>query len=536
MSIYSLDGAGLKRMLMGSINLLATSKQEIDALNVFPVPDGDTGTNMYLTFLEAAKEIQAAKTSHVGEIMEAAARGCLMGARGNSGVILSQVVRGFANSLKGKSTATAKDMAKAFAEGTNLAYQAVAQPVEGTVLTVLRKSSEAAQQAADRSPDLLRFMITVYRQAARALDETPEQLAVLKEAGVVDAGGKGWVIILQGILYALRRVEEIELLQDFASSQKKRLAEFTLKEIDSDIHYTYCTEFILKGTDLPIEKIKNELSPYGDCLMVVGSDQVLKVHIHSNHPGLVIETCLNYGTLHQMNISNMREQNLSLEKGQADKPLAVVSVAVGEGIIKIMESLGVDKVITGGQTMNPSTEEILQAIEKAPSQNIIVLPNNKNIVLAAKQAALMTEKSVEVVNTVSIPQGLTALLSLNPEGTLEENADRMQEALKLVRTGEVTTAVRNVSINGQAIKEGNIIGLADEQIVAFGNDTYLVLKQLMEKLTSGGEELITLYYGEDQNGESARQTAEMLQRDFPNLEFEVHYGGQPLYPYIISAE
>lgn len=523
-------------MLMGSVNILSIYKPEIDALNVFPVPDGDTGTNMYLTLLEAVKEAQQVQGNHLGEVMEAAAQGCLMGARGNSGVILSQVVRGFANALKGKSSATAKDMALAFEAGTNMAYQAVAEPVEGTVLTVLTKSAEAAHQVADRSPDLLRFMITVFRQAVKALDETPNQLAVLKEAGVVDAGGKGWVIILQGILHALRKAEEIELFQDFTSSQRKRLAEFEIKEIDSEMRYTYCTEFLLKGKKLPQEQIKKELEPYGDCLMVVGTEQVTKVHIHSNHPGLVLETCLNYGSLHNIKIDNMREQTEDINKKQPQKPMAVVSVGVGEGLVNIMESLGADVVVTGGQTMNPSTEDILQAVEKAPSNNVVILPNNKNIIMAAQQAGSMSEKAVVIIPTVTIPQGIASLLALNPLGSLDENNERMTEAVKHVRTGEVTTAIRDVSINGKSIKTGHIIGLADDKIVTAGDDLGHVLKQLIGEFTQNGEELITIYYGDLISENDALQTVELLRQEFVNLEFEVHYGGQPLYQYIISAE
>ncbi|MTI81960.1 MAG: DAK2 domain-containing protein [Firmicutes bacterium] len=536
MNIYNLDGRGMKHILMGSVNYLAQYKAEIDALNVFPVPDGDTGTNMYLTLLEAAKAAQKVDNNNLDEIIKAAANGCLMGARGNSGVILSQVVRGFANALSGKATANASDLAAAIVEGAELSYKAVAEPVEGTILTVLRDSAEAAGHATKRSSELSRFMVAVYRQAQKSLEATPEKLAVLKEAGVVDAGGKGWVIILKGILYALKRAEQIELLQDFTATQQKRLAEYTPEQFDSDIIFTYCTEFLLKGSDIPLEQVKRELQPYGDCLMVVGTQEVTKVHIHSNHPGLVLETCLNYGSLHNLKISNMQEQNKNINKKKEAKLTSVISVGVGEGIVNIMESLGVDTVITGGQTMNPSTEDLLQAVNNAPSDNIIILPNNKNIIMAAEQAANMNEKSVLVIPTVSIPQGLSALLAYNPKGTLDGNKERMNEAWEVVRTGEITKAVRDVSINGQAINSGDIIGMADGKLAVNGNDMFAVLKQLVETLTSEGEELVTIYYGDELTGETAEETTKRLQDEYEDLEFEVHYGGQPLYPYIISAE
>lgn len=538
MGIYSLDGLGLKFVLTGSVNLLAKSKHEIDALNVFPVPDGDTGTNMYLTLFEAVKEGKKVPGKHLGQVIEAAAQGCLMGARGNSGVILSQAIRGLANSLKDKEKANAQDLATAFNAGAKMAYQAVSNPVEGTMLTVMRKSAEAAQEAANRSPDLLRLMITFLRQASKALAETPEQLPVLKEAGVVDAGGKGWVVILQGILYSLRQAEQIELLHDFTTNQEKRIAEFAIrdKDIESDIRYTYCTEFILKGNNLLLEEIKRNLYHYGDCLMVVGNDQVAKVHIHSNHPGLVIETCLNYGTLHRLNINNMREQNIEIQEEKPERPWGVVSVALGEGIVNIMESLGVDQVIEGGQTMNPSTDDILKAIDSTPAHKIILLPNNKNIVLAAQQAANISNKEVTVIPTTTIPQGITALLTINTGAAYADMVESMRQVVSEVRTGEITKAVRDVKLNGQTIKKGDIIGLADNNIIATGSEINAVLKRLVEKLTINGEDLLTLYYGKELSGEVAQQAANMLQQYFSDLEIEVHYGGQPLYQYIISAE
>ena len=521
---------------MGSIKLLSKSKSEINALNVFPVPDGDTGTNIYLTFVEALKEANQVNSNRLDEVTEAVARGSLMGARGNSGVILSQMFSGFANSLKGKSSATAKDFANAFEEGAKMAYKSVSEPVEGTVLTVLKQSAKGARQAADLNPDLIRFMLVVYRSAIKALDKTPEQLKILKEAGVVDAGGKGWVVILQGILYILRKTEQVELLQDFTASQEKHLELFAEKAAGSSIQYKYCTEFLLKGSNLILEQIKEKLNPFGDCLMVVGTGQTCKIHIHSNHPGLVLETCLNYGSLHNVHINNMCEQNENFTEKQLNKSLAIVAVGLGDGIISIMESHGVDIVISGGQTMNPSTEDIVQAIEKAPSDNVIILPNNKNIIMAAQQAAPISQKSVAVVPTTSIPQGISVLLAFNSEDSFDDNVKQIKEAMAMVKTGEITKATRDVNLNGQPVKSGDIIGLIDGHMIAVGNDLYDTLKQLIQQLTSNDEELVTLYYGAEITGVLAEDTKKRLQADFADLEIEMHYGGQPLYQYVISAE
>lgn len=536
MTIHYIDGLDFKYVLAGSVNLLAKSKHEIDALNVFPVPDGDTGTNMYLTLLEAAKEANTVESSHLGQVVESAARGCLMGARGNSGVILSQMVRGLADSLRDKAKANAKDLAMAFAAGSELAYRAVTNPVEGTVLTVMRQTAMAAQQAADRSPDLLRFMLSALRQASKALDQTPEQLPVLKEAGVVDAGGKGWLVILQGILYTLRKAEQMELLHDFTAKQEEKLKEFAIKDIDSEICFAYCTEFIILGNNLPLEEIKKQLQPYGDCLMVVGHGQLAKVHIHTNHPGLVLETCLNYGALDKLDINNMQQQNARLNQQPLAKPWGVVTVGIGEGISNIMESLGADQIIKGGQTMNPSTDDILQAVQNVSADRVIVLPNNKNILLAAQQAAEMSDKEVIVIPTTSIPQGIAALLANNLESNFYDVVENMKQVVPLVRTGEVTRAVRDAKLNGQTITAGDILALADNNIVASGKELEPILKTLVQELTGNGEELLTIYYGDELSGEAAEKTADMLQQYFPNLEIEVHYGGQPLYQFIISAE
>ncbi|MEW6698100.1 MAG: DAK2 domain-containing protein [Bacillota bacterium] len=537
MSLYSFDGQGLKKMILGSTHLLARHKNEIDALNVFPVPDGDTGNNMYLTLLSAAKEIQSLDTTHIGEVAEAAAQASLMGARGNSGVILSQLVRGFARALEGKDKANALEVVKALEEGAKFAYQAVMNPVEGTMLTVMRRSAEAARTAVLRNYDLLRVMIITLREARLALSETPELLPVLKEAGVVDAGGRGYVVILEGILNVLKRAEDFTLLKDFAARQEDKFSKGFARELDTEIHFTYCTEFLLKGVNIPLDGLRHELAPYGDCLMVVGTGQVAKIHIHTNHPGLVLENCLNYGSLHELAIHNMKEQHQQAKKETpALKEIGIVTVGTGEGIIDIMNSLGADTVVVGGQTMNPSTEEIIRAVQGVAARGVLVLPNNKNIILAAEQAAkLVTDKEVKVVPTRTIPQGLSALLAQNPTAGLQENYQQMLSAARSIVTGEVTGAVRETSHNGLKIQQGDLIGIAEGNIVAVGQDLTQVVMELLEGTLEEDHSLVTLYYGEDV-GQQAEDILKQLAVRYPDIEFEMHYGGQPLYHFILSAE
>ncbi|GAB6181617.1 DAK2 domain-containing protein [Desulfotomaculum defluvii] len=537
MSLYSFDGQGLKMMILGSTNLLARHKLEIDSLNVFPVPDGDTGNNMYLTLLAAAKEVQNIETTHIGDVAEVAAQACLMGARGNSGVILSQLVRGFAKALAGKEKANALEVVEALEEGAHLAYQAVMNPVEGTMLTVMRRSAEAARNAVLRNYDLLRVMIITLREARVALSETPELLPVLKEAGVVDAGGRGYVIILEGIISIIKRAEDISLLMDFAARQEDKYAKGVVRELDAEIHFTYCTEFLVKGSNIPLDTLRHELVPYGDCLMVVGSEQVAKVHIHSNHPGLVLESCLNYGSIHEVAIHNMKEQSKQFTKEPtAEKEFGIVTVGTGEGIIDIMNSLGADAVVVGGQTMNPSTEEIVRAIQGVNAKGILVLPNNKNIILAAEQASnMISNKEVRVIPTRTIPQGLSALLVQNPMGSLEENYQHMCEATESIKTGEVTKAVRETTNNGKKIQQGDLIGLAEGSIVAVGKDLVQVLIEMLNNMLEEDHSLVTLYYGAE-IADQADKIMDEVQNNFQDVDFELHYGGQPLYYFILSVE
>lgn len=572
MTIYSFDGEDFKRIFTGAANLLGELEEEINALNVFPVPDGDTGTNMYMTLAAAVKEAGREEGNELGLVAEAAARGAFMGARGNSGVILSQILKGFSKAFKGKERGGASDIAEGFQKGAEEAYRAVTEPVEGTILTVARKTAEAAKLATRRSSDLLRVIISCYRQSVRTLEETPKMLPVLREAGVVDAGGRGYTAILEGILRSLKMVQEIELLQDFATRQKKKIMfgrAFQQDDIDEAINFTYCTELVVKGKNLPLETLRRELASYGNSLVVVGEGDAAKVHIHSNHPGLVMESCLNFGTLHDVKVDNMKEQhrekhfaagtatqiaaNASAEiaagvpagnSGEAftgapetvKKITGIVSVGIGEGIIEIMRNLGADVVIMGGQTMNPSTDDIARAVAGVPASGVIILPNNKNVVLTAQQAAAVSKKEVRVVPSESIPQGLAAMLAFNPDAGVDENERRMLKELSAVRTGEITTAVRDSSVNGLVIKKGDIIGVSGGKILAVGPNSRDVLFKLIPALGPKGDELVTLYYGSNISAIEAENIIAALEENFPGYEFELYEGGQPYYHFILSVE
>lgn len=528
----AVDSAQLQEIFVGGATRLARLRKDIDKLNVFPVPDGDTGTNMYLTFMAALQEMGRVQDDSIGAVTEAVARGALTGARGNSGVILSQILQGFAHALAGKEKATAADIADALERGSEYAYRAVSEPVEGTILTVARSAAEAARFAADGSSDLPRLGLYVYRRATDTLRLTPEVLPVLKEAGVVDAGGKGFTAILEGILRIFKRYRD-EYADQTETGDICGMPEQAPAVPQNELEFAYCTEFIVRGEGMPLEEIKGLLRGYGDCLMVVGNPDTAKVHIHTNNPGRVLESCLLYGSLHQIEVDNMADQHREYERRRV-KPLGIVSVAVGEGIVKIMESIGADAIVSGGQTMNPSTEELVRAIEEVPAENVIVLPNNKNIVLAAQQARQLTAKKVAVIPTHTVPQGLAALLAVSPAEGLEANEARMKEAGAGILTGEVTRAVKDVTISGLAIKEGQFIGLAEGQLVR-GDGLPDAVRQVCAALVPRGE-LVTFYYGQDVPGAQAAQIVEELSGLYPDTDFELYYGGQPLYHFLISVE
>ncbi|MBO8128018.1 MAG: DAK2 domain-containing protein [Peptococcaceae bacterium] len=539
MTIYSIDGLQLQEALVAGAARLARMRKEIDALNVFPVPDGDTGTNMYLTLIAALQEMGKISDESVGSVAEAAARGSLSGARGNSGVILSQLLQGFALALAGKKEATTVDLAQAYAEGARLAQKAVSEPVEGTILTVARAAGEAACYVAKRTCDIRRLSVYVYRRALEILLQTPEMLPVLKSAGVVDAGGKGYVVIMEGILHTFSRYKREQILlepMDFSSSAEEAPPSTPAADHHSDFSYIYCTECVVKNVTGRHDEIRRQLTDLGDCLMVVGSGDTAKVHIHSNHPGKVLETCLQFGTLHNINISNMQDQHHDLQHRSQEKAVGVVAVAIGEGMVEIFRSLGADEIVNGGQTMNPSTDEIARAVGRVPAETVFVLPNNKNIVLAAQQAnKLITNKNIIVIPTTSIPQGLAALLSFDPENDIDTNTKKMQEAAQNILTGEVTQAVRDAVYNDTVIRTGEYIGLAEDTLVK-GTSIFDTVTQVVSTLLESSGELVTLYYGNQLTSEEAQEIVDQLNVKYPNIEFELYYGGQPLYDFIISVE
>ena len=544
MYLYSIDGEQMKYMLVGAANLLADHKSEIDALNVFPVPDGDTGANMYLTLLAGVKQAGQEMNTKICQVTAELAQGCLMGARGNSGVILSQFFSGFAQALEGQATATAADIARAFAVGAQVAYQAVSNPLEGTILSVCRETALGLEQAAERSKDPVRVFVLGYRAASRALVATQEQLPILREAGVVDAGGKGLVVILEGIIQALKdaaAMRNIELF-DLAANQQKEFIDSRAWDFTSDIEFTYCTEFLLAGRNIPMDTLRLELAPYGDCLLAVGNDSMAKVHIHSNHPGLVLECGLKYGVMQSVHVNNMEEQSHGLRRiapapsAAEAKPLGVAAVGTGEGIATILESMGVDVVVEGGQTMNPSAEQLLEAVNIVNAPQVILLPNNKNILLAARQAAEISEKNVYVVPALSIPQAFTALLAYHPAGSLEDNSVKMQQSLTGVKTGEVTRAIRDAVLEGHSITQGDYMGLADGAFAAAGNSLTEVLSKLLSMLINEDDELAAFYYGAGMTGAEAQEVIDRLQEPLRGLDTEIYYGGQPMYQFIIAIE
>lgn len=548
LELLNIDGQMLYKMIVSAANNLENNKVIVNSLNVFPVPDGDTGTNMSMTMMSALKEVQRVKTITAEEIAEAAANGSLMGARGNSGVILSQILRGFAKSVKGKSSINANDLSSALKEGASTAYKAVMKPTEGTILTVARETADRAIELSRSVNDVVMLMDKICQYAEIVLNKTPDMLPVLKKAGVVDAGGKGLIHIYKGMLEALRgkEIAEHEGLNDDSQDSLMSFME------EEDIEFGYCTEFIIKNTDASIEGFREVLASKGDSLIVVGGDKIIKVHIHTNNPGSVLTEALQLGELSRIKIDNMREQHRSIldeqEVGVTDRPYdgineeslskkaGVITVAAGEGIKNIFLDLGADKVIEGGQTMNPSTEDILNAVNAINAADIYILPNNTNIIMAAKQAATLSDKSVTVIPTKSIPQGIAALTVFNPDSENNENVEIMTSTIGFVKTGQVTFAVRNTTFDDKEIKEGDILGLIDSKINNIGLDKLVVAEALIEGMVSEDDELITILYGEDTDEIDANKLLEKIREKFTECEVQLYHGGQPLYYFIISVE
>lgn len=544
MAYKVLDGELFRQLVLAAEVHLGDHKKEVDALNVFPVPDGDTGTNMFLTLSAAAQKVREAQNLELGEVAEAVSMGALMGARGNSGVILSQILRGFAKSFSGKSSATALELSQAFNEAVNTAYKAVMRPVEGTILTVLRGARDGALEVARPGTSIDDVLNSSLSRAREVLAKTPDMLPVLKQAGVVDAGGRGLVFILEGMLKYLFGGVEVPAPQREETASAKTAAP---EEID--IENPYDTQFLIVGQNLPIGTIRAELEAYGDSLLVVGSMEVARVHIHTKAPGEVLTLCLKYGSLSQVTIDNMIEQSreafgkkmpLAAEPPQPKDPpkeVGVVSVACGEGLKEVMLSLGCDLVIDGGVTMNPSTSEVAQAVKSVNAKKIIFLPNNGNIFLAAKQAKKLTGRNMYIVPTRTIPQGIAALMSLNLAEDMEHNLKRASKALKHVRTGEITFAARASKFGRYVMKEGDIIGLVDGKVDAVGSDPAEVLVTIVKNMIRDDDAVVTVYYGKDVDEATASRAAEKLRKVLPDeVEVELYNGGQPLYYYLVSVE
>lgn len=542
MEFTKIDGLVFYNMIINAANKLEEKKEFVNSLNVFPVPDGDTGTNMSMTFKSAVDEISASSGETIGDIGRKVARGALMGARGNSGVILSQIFRGISKALDGKSEVDAKGMAASLREGANSAYKAVMRPTEGTILTIIRAAGEKA--IASEEQDITKLFKEVCVYSKQVLDKTPEMLPVLKKANVVDAGGMGLLIIFEGMQEALENnIKNAKFVA--AKTEKEKNAIYDLGE--QEIKFGYCTEFFVKTPNPDVESFKNTLEKYGDSMVVVGLEDVIKVHIHTNQPGEVLSKALALGELSKVKIDNMREQHRhilideseikpSKPQVKENKKYGIIAIAMGDGIKDIFEDLGTDYVIEGGQTMNPSTHDILDKINLINADNIIVLPNNGNIIMAATQAAELTDKNIIVVPTKTIPQGITAMTLFAEDSSPEENLQAMKEGIANVKTGQVTYAVRDTEIDGKKIKEGNILGLVSKSIVEVGDDIYKVCEAVLENMVDDESELITVFYGEDTKENEIDKLKKDMEEKYKDIDVHFYQGKQPLYYFIISVE
>ena len=569
MELKSVDAALLQKAVLAAAKGLEAKKEWINELNVFPVPDGDTGTNMTMTIMAAAREVAAIENPTMESIAKALSSGSLRGARGNSGVILSQLFRGFTKEIKESNEITVTSLANAFTRATETAYKAVMKPKEGTILTVAKGMAEKAVDLATQTDDVIDFLTQVIEEGDYVLSQTPEMLPVLKQAGVVDSGGQGLMQVMKGGLDGLLgRGIPFDTAAPAAGnteSTKPKVAAGSDELSTSDIKYGYCTEFIVnveKTYDMDEEqKFKGYLESIGDCVVVVSDDDIIKVHVHTNHPGLAFEKGLTYGSLSRMKIDNMREehherliQNASnvaqtpetpaeAKKEEAPasneprKPYGFIAVSIGKGLGEIFKGIGADYLIEGGQTMNPSTEDMLNAIEKVNADVIYILPNNKNIILAAEQAkSLVEDKKIFVVPSKTVPQGIAALINFLPDLSPEENLENMTSEMGRIHTGQITYAVRNTNIDGMEIHEGDIMGIGDSGMLAVGqNDNETVLETL-KRMVEDESELISVYFGEDVTEEDAEALVEKVQTAFPNCEVELNDGGQPIYYYLLSVE
>jgi uncharacterized protein len=555
-SINVLDGKRFAEMIIQGANHLGANAKYVDALNVFPVPDGDTGTNMNLSMTSGAKEVKNNVQEHIGKVGSALAKGLLMGARGNSGVILSQLFRGFAKAIESKPTVNSVEFAAALNAGVETAYKAVMKPVEGTILTVAKDAAKHAVAVAKNHESLIGLMEEVLKEAKASLNRTPDLLPVLKEVGVVDSGGQGLVFVYEGFLAELKGEKlpdspsAMPNMNELVSAEHHKSVQSHMNT--ADIEFGYCTEFMvrLEGKEaFSEENFRQDLSKYGDSLLVISDEEVVKVHIHSEQPGEVLTYGQRYGNLINMKIENMRQQHTDIV-GESTTPLrtqasepkkekreyGIVAVSMGSGIAELFRSIGANAVIEGGQTMNPSTEDIITAIKEVNARKIIILPNNKNIIMAAEQAAEVAEEEVVVIPSKTVPQGMTALLSFNPSAEAGDNKEAMTEAMQHVKTGQLTYAVRDTSIDGLEISTGDFMGLADGKIILKDQDKVKAAKDLLDQMLDEDSEILTILKGEDASDEDVDSIVEFVESNYGDVEVEVHNGEQPLYAFIFAIE
>ena len=538
-----INGADLRRMIISAAAAIEINKQALNDLNVFPVPDGDTGTNMSMTINAAAGDLRKSEDPALGQAAKIAASAMLRGARGNSGVILSLLFRGLSKRLKGEERCDGVVWAEALQEGVDAAYKAVMKPAEGTILTVSRLAAAKAMEAAKENNHIEFVQAAAIEEAKIALAGTTEQNPVLKKAGVVDAGGKGWLLALEAMMASLQGNDII--VPEGTVTEAKESANFDDFDTD-DITFTYCTEFIIqRENDMDPEKLRDFLSSLGDSLVLVDDEEIIKVHVHTNDPGKALHEAMDYGSFVTVKIENMRlqhtekvmtEQEKAPKIAEPEKALGVVSVCAGEGLADVFLNLGVDQIISGGQTMNPSTQDILEAVNKVPAETVFVLPNNKNIIMAAEQVDALTPKNVIVIPSKTVPQGVTAMLGFNPEGSIEENTEALTEALGTVDTMQITYAARNSDFDGYDIHEGDYLALYGNQLFGTSQDIKVLLKSLADKVNADGKEYITIYYGADVKEKHAQKAADIFADLCPNADVNLLNGGQPVYYYLISAE
>ena len=553
----TIDGLKFAEMIKLGAHHLYQNADYVDSLNVFPVPDGDTGTNMNLSMTSGAKETEENAVAHIGQTAQALSKGLLMGARGNSGVILSQLFRGFGKAIENEATVNGAQFAAALKYGVETAYKAVMKPVEGTILTVAKDASNIGVEKAASTDDIIEVMEAIVKEAQASLERTPDLLAVLKEVGVVDSGGQGLVYVYEGFLACLKGEElpartVVESMDDLVSAEHHRSVQGFMNT--ADIEFGYCTEFMVKFEDDKLQtnpydesEFRQGLSQFGDSLLVISDDEVAKVHIHTEEPGDALSYGQKFGSLIKIKIENMRQQHLeivgenysvqnSAKKEVVKHPYAVVTVAMGAGISELLKSVGASAIIEGGQTMNPSTEDIVKAIEAVGAERVLILPNNKNIIMAAQQAADVIGIEAAVVPTKTVPEGLAAILAFNPEAEVSVNVAAMTEAASFVKTGQVTHAVRDTSIDGVEITKDDFMGISGGKIITSASSLENVMKTLLNSIIDEDDEIVTIIYGEDVSEEDASAIASYVEDNFDHAEVELYNGKQPLYPYIISVE